>query len=191
MNCIQTYTGGKFDFDDLESNEINIEDIAHSLSMLCRYNGHTKMFYSVAEHSLLIAEVVSDKAKLFALLHDAAEVYISDISRPLKKFLSYQGTSIKDFESQVLKVILKRFDIDLYQIPTTIRNEVNEADNRILVNERGILNRCNDESIWESWIKDIKPLTNIVIRCEPPFLVEPEFLKKYRYYSMYERFFPR
>lgn len=86
---IITHTGRVFPYDDVSPENICIEDIAHSLSHLCRYTGHTNMFYSVAQHSLLVAEKVvgSPEAKLAALLHDAAEAYTNDLSSPLKRYL--------------------------------------------------------------------------------------------------------
>lgn len=89
-----TFSGGRFLFDVwLPSNVITIGDIAHPLSFQCRYNGHTKSFYSVAEHSvrvaLLVMELVpeeNDKAEwgLAALMHDAAEAFVGDIISPIK-----------------------------------------------------------------------------------------------------------
>lgn len=88
---ILTYTGEIFKFKDVCPDTICIEDIAHSLSHLCRYTGHTNMFYSVAQHSLLVSEKmpneVGPEEKLGGLLHDAAEAYIGDMSTPLKFFL--------------------------------------------------------------------------------------------------------
>lgn len=64
--------------------EILIEDIAHSLAHVCRFNGHTRTFYSVADHSIRVAEALPDKLKLWGLLHDAAEAYLGDVVGPIK-----------------------------------------------------------------------------------------------------------
>src|SRR5688500_14252940 len=88
MSYIRTYTGKEFYPLKPELDKIDIEDIAHALSNLCRFTGHTKQFYSVAQHSVLASEFVrvydNPHLNLFVLLHDASEAYICDISRPLK-----------------------------------------------------------------------------------------------------------
>ena len=89
MSKIMTYT--KKMFDPLQPNAelIDIEDIAHALSMLCRANGHFKSFYSVAQHSINCmkeakARGYSNRIQLACLLHDASEAYLSDVTRPVK-----------------------------------------------------------------------------------------------------------
>lgn len=83
---IQTYTGKRFYPLEPDADLICIKDIAHSLSMQCRFNGHTAKFYSVAEHSVKLSRefFCGWHYKLAALLHDASEAYLSDIPRPIK-----------------------------------------------------------------------------------------------------------
>lgn len=81
---IQTYSGERFELLDPSLDSIKIADIAHSLSMLARFNGHTRVFYSVAEHSVLVSEIVPEEFALFGLLHDASEAYIGDMASPVK-----------------------------------------------------------------------------------------------------------
>lgn len=90
---IITYTGKVFPYDCITLDCIDIRDIAHSLSQLCRYTGHTNMFYSVAQHSLLVSEKMPGgvAAKLVGLLHDGAEAYTNDLSSPLKKWMKEEG----------------------------------------------------------------------------------------------------
>ena len=87
---IVTYTGKVFPYDHITPDCIDIRDIAHALSHLCRFTGHTNMFYSVAQHSLLVAEKMQGGAaeKLAGLLHDAAEAYTNDLASPLKRYMS-------------------------------------------------------------------------------------------------------
>lgn len=87
---IRTYSGGKVYFFEPEKSEIEFEDISHSLSMLCRFNGATKEFYSVANHSCIVAENIyketGDKNLAYCgLMHDAHEAFVSDIPSPFKK----------------------------------------------------------------------------------------------------------
>ena len=72
---IQTYSGKKFWLDPPMWDQIDIIDIAHALSMTCRYGGHSKFFYSVAQHCCLMSRLVPKRLALAALLHDAVEAY--------------------------------------------------------------------------------------------------------------------
>jgi len=89
---ITTYSGIKFTPQDPNPAQINIKDIAHSLSLMCRGNGHIIHFYSVAQHCINCAKEAkarnfSPRVQLACLLHDASESYLSDITRPVKKHL--------------------------------------------------------------------------------------------------------
>jgi 5'-deoxynucleotidase YfbR-like HD superfamily hydrolase len=183
MSWIQTYKGGKFNFENLESNEIDIEDIAHALSMLCRYNGHVKRFYSVAEHSIHVSNVVSNEAKLYGLLHDATEAYISDIPRPFKLYFE----ELKKYEQVVEKIVLRKLDINLDLIDINIINEVKEADTKMLITERkAILEPAKDKRVWARW-EDIKPYDNVKIKCYLPEEAEKLFLQRYNLYSKIQK----
>lgn len=92
MSYIKTYTGVMFDPLNPDAALIDIADIAHALSMLCRANGHFKSFYSVGQHSIncmkeASARGYSRRVQLACLLHDASEAYLSDVTRPVKKEL--------------------------------------------------------------------------------------------------------
>ena len=82
---ILTYTGRQFWPFNPRPEDICIEDIAHALSCLCRFGGHTTEFYSVAQHSVLASLCVHPSYKLEALLHDASEAYLVDVPRPIKQ----------------------------------------------------------------------------------------------------------
>lgn len=128
---IQTFTGRKFWPIDPRPDEVCIDDIAHALSMLCRYNGHCLKFYSVAEHSVHVAQWLFDNGYpwetiLAGLLHDATEAYVADVPRPLKQSLP----TYKDAENKVWRAIAARYGLDA-ELPA----EVHEADNRILADE--------------------------------------------------------
>lgn len=90
---IMTFTGKMLNPFYPKEELICIEDIAHSLSMQCRFNGHVKRFYSIAEHCMYTALVLRElgypaKVQLLGLLHDASEAYLSDIPAPVKEFLN-------------------------------------------------------------------------------------------------------
>ena len=92
MSCIKTHSGIMFDPLNPDPEKIRIEDIAHSLSMLCRANGHFKSFYSVGLHCINCmfeaqARGYSPRVQLACLLHDGSEAYLSDVTRPVKQEL--------------------------------------------------------------------------------------------------------
>jgi 5'-deoxynucleotidase YfbR-like HD superfamily hydrolase len=123
---IQTYSGGMFWPLDPRSEEINIEDVAHALSMQCRFGGHCLRFYSVAEHSVLVSRVVPPRMALMGLLHDATEAYVADVPRPLKRFLA----GYREAEGGVWKAVAARFGL-----PSDLPPEIKEADDAVLVAE--------------------------------------------------------
>lgn len=84
MAWIQTFTGKKFPLDKPDPALIDIEGIAHALSLLCRFNGHCTRFCSVAEHSVHVAREIDLDLAMEGLLHDAAEAYLGDVHSPLK-----------------------------------------------------------------------------------------------------------
>jgi hypothetical protein len=82
-----TVSGKSIDLLNIKGEDITIEDIAHSLSNQCRFGGHTRQFYSVAQHSLRVAQALPSDLKLTGLLHDAAEAYVIDLPLPIKRSL--------------------------------------------------------------------------------------------------------
>lgn len=133
---IVTYTGRIFDLLNPKPEMVCIEDIAHSLAYQCRYTGHTRFFYSVAQHCVLMAEN-SDLPgdPLQKLLHDAGEAYIGDIARPWKNLLQVRVTQhinhpVGLFESNLQNVIGEALGVEL-----THSAEVKEADTIMMATE--------------------------------------------------------
>lgn len=140
-NWIQTYSGKKFYALDPQPEDICIEDIAHALSRMCRYAGHCNRFYSVAEHSILLADYLPNKYKLAALLHDASEAYLVDIPRPFKPYL----TNYYDLEAKIMDAIYAKFDVDC-----GFHDEIKAVDTRILNDERE-QNMNKSDNKWDDY----------------------------------------
>lgn len=151
MNCILTHTGKRFDLYEPDAGMIDPRDISHSLAHLCRFNGHTREFYSVAQHSCIVAELVPEEHKLAALLHDAAEAYLGDMTRPLKQWMpDYRG-----FEDVIWMRVCERFDLAL-DLPTC----VHRADLIALATERRDLMPA-DPAIWDCLV-GIEPMVEMI-----------------------------
>lgn len=115
---IETVSGKKFHLLTPRQEEIDIEDIAHALSMICRYTGHLKVHYSVAEHCVRVAEITPTGLKFAALLHDAAEAYVGDVNHPLKALMrkmnkgaNHQFDIYSVLEERILRAIFQKFSV--------------------------------------------------------------------------------
>ena len=124
---IQTFTGKAFWPLDPDPADVRIEDIAHALSMKCRYSGHTKRFYSVAEHSVHVSDGVAPEFALWGLMHDASEAYLPDVARPIKA----QMPGFVEIEAKVMAAVCKAYGIEGAEPP-----EVKAADYAILHDEK-------------------------------------------------------
>jgi 5'-deoxynucleotidase YfbR-like HD superfamily hydrolase len=116
----------------LDKSEIDIEDIAHALARICRFNGHLRYHYSVAEHSVNVAEELklrgaSKELRLFGLLHDASEAYIADIPRPLKDWIPEYLEIEKDLQRKIIEKVV--FDVmGVYKLSKEEMNLLNHVD---------------------------------------------------------------
>lgn len=109
MTQILTATGKRFDLYEPDADLIDPRDISHSLSNVCRFNGHTREFYSVAQHCCLVADLVPEEDKWAALLHDSTEASVGDMVRPLKEWMH----AFQDVEHEIWERICTRFNLDL------------------------------------------------------------------------------
>lgn len=162
---IQTYTGRQFWPLDPRAEDVDVIDIAHALSMQCRFAGHCLHFYSVAEHSVHVSRAVSAASALLALLHDAAEAYLVDVPRPVKPFLA----GYKEAEARIMRVVCAHFGI-----AAEVPDDVIEADWRILGDERANLSRCVVE-----WRDPPEPM-GVRLSLWSPQDAETAFLARFR-----------
>lgn len=156
---MQTVSGIQFWPLDPRPEEIEIGDIAHALSNICRFGGHSRWFYSVAEHSVIVSENVSDNHRLTALLHDATEAYLGDMIRPLKRCMPIY----REAERLLWLAVAAKFGL-----PSEIPSEVTLADNRLLLNEKAVLTGPEPAPWGVAQIGASEPLNGVLIRCLGP-----------------------
>lgn len=177
---IVTSSGRQFSYLDPRPHMIDICDIAHALSQICRFNGHTSLFYSVAQHSLLVADKMIGSAgeRLAGLLHDAAEAYVCDIPSPLKVLL---GSTYLDIHDTVLHKILEKFETSLYGTNVERTDKaacVFEAQAFFGFSEEQLLEHgydCGAIGTWQDW----DPKAYSACGDEEPGKVEADFLEAF------------
>jgi hypothetical protein len=116
---IETFTGRAFYLLDPQPEDIFIEDIAHSLSQMCRFTCHTRKFYSVAEHSYYISLMCKPENALWGLLDDSDETYTGDMNRPLKHHTE-MGRLFRAIAEPIKKAIATRFSLP-WPVPTEVK----------------------------------------------------------------------
>lgn len=168
MHTITTWSGKTIDYADQRLDQIDILDIATSLSRECRYAGHALHYYSVAQHSVLASHIVPPALALEALLHDAAEAYLRDIPSPLKALLP----DYRRLEEKFDAAIRERFGLPEAQSP-----EIKEADLVLLATER----RDLFPSYTDEWpiVAGIEPMRQRIWPLAPEMAKE-QFLARYR-----------
>ncbi len=169
---VQTCTGRQFWPADPRPEDIDPIDIAHHLSLLCRFGGACKNLYSVAEHSVYVSRLVPPEHAVWALLHDAAEAYLGDIVRPLKRMLYPQYA---EMEEAVLLAIARRFNLPTYA-PSIIPECVKEWDDRLLLTEQAQLMAPPPMP----WGVLGEPIANLHIWCDTPAVAEATFLNRWQ-----------
>lgn len=146
---IETQSGELIDFVWPHRNRYLIEDIAHGLSHVCRFAGHTGRFYSVAQHSVLVSHVDPENLPLWKLMHDASEAYMGDMPTPLKKMMP----EYRKLEDTVMDAIA-----DSYGLPRGFQKNINvkAADKTLLYSEKRDLLKWSQKSaeLWDRSIID-------------------------------------
>jgi hypothetical protein len=161
---IETASGHRYAFENPDPAVVTLEDIAHALSNICRFGGHVRRFYSVAEHSVLVSDIVKARGgdllrQQVAFLHDGHEGYVWDAPSPLKPLL---GPDFKHLADVADRVIARKF---LDRAPDVFKREyVKSADMTALVVEgRALLPVGPSDEEWEplpagvSWAGGMAP----------------------------------
>lgn len=176
---IRTYTGKKFYILDPRPEDIDVVDVAHALSLKCRFSGHCKTFYSVAQHSLYVAygvfslpdefnDIKGDLC-LWGLLHDLAEAYLPDTPRPIKNM----GTGVlQEAEEKIMKIAAKKFNLKPRKQPEIIYL----IDNSVGIKECLAIMEGDSQEDWSGY--DCINLDKVQIIPMPrPETVERKFLE--------------
>jgi len=138
---INTVSGIEMDLLNPSPEMIDIIDISNSLGMQCRFGGHVSTFYSVAQHSVLVAAMAPPELRKYALMHDAAEAYLQDITAPLKRIW---GPAYNILEEQFMKAISIKFELDI-----ALFKEVKPFDIRALEIEHAAF-QCGKLHEWQT-----------------------------------------
>ena len=165
--AVSTKSGRRVSLLNPSPSQIVIGDIAHGLAHQCRFNGHTNKFYSVAQHSVLVASILPRELRLAGLLHDASEAYLGDVVQPLKDLLpEYQS-----IEANFCEVLGARFGVNLQH-----NYAIRHADLVVLATERRDLMPM-DTADWSS-IAGITPLCR-TIRPKSPEAASVQFMEMF------------
>jgi hypothetical protein len=180
MSWICTWTGRQVYPLDPKPDQICLEDIAHGLAHKCRYNGQS-LFYSVAEHCVHMADWCLWGPKgadykllaLQALMHDAAEAYLPDVTSPIKVLFP-------DFERHEEKLLAVIFEaLGIPRIHPSAAKVIKSIDKRIILNERArVLPNHNPEVKWP--VEHLVPLQHTQIFCWPPDEALDNFMNRYK-----------
>lgn len=166
---IQTYSGRKVWPLSPQPIDLDIEDIAHALSNICRYTGHVREFYSVAQHSVIASRIVPVEFARWALLHDATEAYLCDVAKPVKPFLG----DYKAIERRMMDCVCERFGMPLDEPPS-----VKEADWILLATEHRDLMPPSPEPWY--FPPGIKPLLARIVPVSPA-AAKAAFLARFKH----------
>lgn len=176
---IQTYSGRPFYVLDPRVEEIEIVDVAHALSNLCRFTGHSLRFLSVAEHSIIVSEILrhdgcSIEVQMQGLLHDAVEAYVGDFSSPLKQ----NYPILREIQHNVSKTVHAAFGL-----PEHLDPAVREADLLCLDIERRH-NMAKSATVkWGNLPDSSRFDSEIDLLCMQPGRAETAFLDLFKVLS--------
>lgn len=158
-NFMITASGRWVDLGDIKSEDIIATDIARSLTNICRFNGQLRHHYSVAAHSLAVAKIVNRGLKKAAIIHDAAEAFMSDIVRPFKVGLKFNNEPVYDIEDRILMKVCDKFNV-----PHSNLVHIIKYDNAILGAEfillRGYSGVTPNKEVFKPTISAIKAVAH-------------------------------
>lgn len=166
-----TYMGERFWPLDPHPWDFHLGDIAHHLSMTCRYGGAVQRFYSVAEHSVLVSLFVPPEYAKEALLHDASEAYVGDLIRPLKH--QPEMKAFREAEDRIYPMVMEAFGVVSTE---ESRKVISFVDDQIIADEVRALMRC-PEKYFERYPAGIA--LGCTIRALDPLAAKSLFISRY------------
>jgi len=172
----------RFHFLTPKPDDFDAEEIAEALSRRCRWSGHCRSYYSVAQHSVYVSMAAAPHGHaLWGLLHDAAEAFLPDVPRPLKALLKvatprpggrHKLEPLDDVENRILRAVAERFHLD----PATPPECVRIADDRILATEYAQLFPPESAQLWRP---DAEPFDWLKITPMPPTAAAAQWLNRF------------
>lgn len=174
---IVTYTGKKFHLLEPRIEDIDIEDIAHSLSQQCRWTGHTRHHYSIAQHGYYCSFLGPKNEAFHRLNHDDSEAYVGDMNRPLKHYTE-AGPPYRKQEDKIQAIIC-----DCFGMSHTPPPSVHTADEIMLYTEKAQIMASTDFEMSNPW----KPskVADITIEEWTPKYAKRKFLERFQ--ELYQR----
>jgi hypothetical protein len=170
---LQTVSGRWVNPFDPDPDQIHIGDIARALANLCRFGGHSRVFYSVAQHCVIVSEHVEQRVaaaedSLAALMHDATEAYLGDLPHPIKH-RSDLGEAFRAAEDHLEEAIRDRF-----RLKADVA-EIKRVDRALLAAER----RAFSAETWH-WpeLEGVEPL-DVALTAWPPDEAARAFERRY------------
>lgn len=163
---VNTISGKVLDIFNPLDQQIDIDDIAHALSLICRYCGHVNQFYSVAQHCVIVSQYVKPRYAIEALLHDATEAYMGDMISPIKKIIH----AFSSIEDTLARAIYRRFGV---RSSKTSHANIKKIDTKALITEmRDLTNRRPSYTSSEVLPLTVEPL--------PPNAAKQLYLQRFK-----------
>jgi len=194
---LPSYTGRVLDILEPTPDMVDVHDVAHALSMTCRYGGHCREFYSVAEHSVLVHDIalnilhdaartrtgdfplgLTPLARLVVFLHDAAEAYVGDLISPIKRSIP----TFQLLENRWTKAVDDHFELDgALAVPSVpLKNLIREADTLAVSIEVVSLYPNPSDGWWERFpVPTAADLASHPIGCLSPSEARRKFLSTF------------
>ena len=187
MTWIQTYTKRKFDLLNPRPEMVCIEDIAHSLANITRYNGHCEKFYSVGQHSVYVSQICKPENAFKGLMHDAPEAYYHDIATPMKQALDQAGAwkGVKRLMLRIDHVVFRHFGIAKTGywefVDKIMPDDVKEADLRMLATEkRDLMDGLGQRLEWPAFSNGYgDPVEDLIIIPWTPEETKKRFMERF------------